>query len=155
MKPKRRLKRNTLNFLIDAAAAFAFLGLLFTGYIVRFVLPPGTGRGYLLWGTDRHGWGDFHTWFGYAMLGLIIIHLALHWKWITGTLRSFLKRSKEHSQTALRSLGALALLLLLAFGTLLYAAHQSVLPAESGNSPDHHGQPKHLRMGQSRSHMTP
>ena len=41
------MKRNTLNFLIDLVSAIVLLGITATGLIVRFVLPPGSGRGWL------------------------------------------------------------------------------------------------------------
>ncbi len=32
-------------------------------------------------GWGRHDWGDFHSWVSYAFLALIVVHLALHWRW--------------------------------------------------------------------------
>lgn len=32
-------------------------------------------------GWDRHEWGDLHSWLSYAFLGLIVLHMALHWRW--------------------------------------------------------------------------
>lgn len=30
----------------------------------------------------RHEWGDWHGWVGYGMAGLVVVHLALHWRWL-------------------------------------------------------------------------
>ena len=44
--------------------AFAgFVLLITTGVLMRYVLPPGSGRRAAIWGLDRHGWGDLHFWF--------------------------------------------------------------------------------------------
>lgn len=55
-----------------------------TGLLLAFRLPPGSrgGRGLTAMGWDRHEWGDVHTWLSYAFLALIVIHLALHWRWL-------------------------------------------------------------------------
>ena len=39
------MKRNTLNFVIDAASALTMAGMIATGLVIRFVLPPGSGSG--------------------------------------------------------------------------------------------------------------
>jgi hypothetical protein len=37
------MKRSTLNFIVDLAAFLDLLGIIFTGLIMEYVLPPGTG----------------------------------------------------------------------------------------------------------------
>lgn len=76
------MKRNTLNFLLDGALALLMLGLLGTGLLMRFVLPPGSGRHRLVWGWNRHDWGDVHWWLVIVFLVVLLAHLALHWQWI-------------------------------------------------------------------------
>ena len=74
-----------------------FLSLIFTGSIMRWVLPPGSGgggsggehlgRGFrggrgavqTLWTLTRHQWGDVHFWIAAALVAFILLHLALHW----------------------------------------------------------------------------
>ena len=56
------MRRNTINFLVDAASALVVIGLVATGLLTRFVLPPGSGSWRLLWGMGRHDWGDVHFW---------------------------------------------------------------------------------------------
>ena len=41
----------------------------------------GGGRVTLL-GMNRHDWGEWHAWVGYAMAALVVVHLALHWRWL-------------------------------------------------------------------------
>lgn len=60
-----------------------FCGLAGTGLLLAWRLPPGSrgGRGLSALGWGRHDWGDLHTWLAYAFLALIVVHLALHWRW--------------------------------------------------------------------------
>lgn len=44
-----------------------------------------------IWGWTRHDWGDLHTWFAYAVLALVMIHLLLHWRWLWYTAWPTLK----------------------------------------------------------------
>jgi hypothetical protein len=81
------MKRSKLNFILDAAAFSGFVFLTTTGVLMRYVLPPGSKRFSMIWGLDRHGWGDIHFWISIAFLGLLAMHLLLHWKWVVNTLR--------------------------------------------------------------------
>lgn len=76
------MKRNTLNFLVDLASALVVFGIIATGLIIRFVLPPGSGQGRLLWTWGRHDWGDVHFWLAAAAGVLLLVHVALHWQWV-------------------------------------------------------------------------
>jgi hypothetical protein len=55
-----------------------------TGLLLSFRLPPGSrgGRGLTALGWNRHEWGDLHSWISYAFILGILIHLALHWRWL-------------------------------------------------------------------------
>ena len=88
------MNRSSLNFLIDAAAFVVFLFLTTTGILTRYVLPPGSGRWATLWGLDRHGWGDVHFWLAVALLAILALHLALHWRWVVCMVRG------QHSQSS-------------------------------------------------------
>ena len=54
-----------------------------TGLLLAYRLPPGSrgGRGLSALGWTRHEWGDLHYWISLAFLLLIVIHMALHWRW--------------------------------------------------------------------------
>lgn len=75
------MRRTTLNFLVDFAAFLAMLGMIGTGLIVRFALPPGTGGRWTIWDMGRHDWGALHYYLAIALLALLLVHLALHWSW--------------------------------------------------------------------------
>jgi len=88
------MRRNTLNFLIDAGLMLLMFGMIGTGLVMRFMLPPGTGGRHgeahrTLWGLGRHDWGDIHFWLAGAVAALLLVHVALHWAWVCGTARRF------------------------------------------------------------------
>lgn len=90
------MKRTQWNFAIDVAAFVAFLLLFSTGLLLRYQLPPGSGRlqgmgsGHgaadrpvtVLWGWTRHEWGEVHFWIAGLLVAILAVHLVLHWKWI-------------------------------------------------------------------------
>jgi hypothetical protein len=95
------MKRSTLNFIVDLAALLDLLALAFTGVIVRWVLPPGTGgRGQALHGgrggehikqfasMTRHDWGTIHFYLALLFVSLMVVHIILHWSWIKCYLKS-------------------------------------------------------------------
>ncbi|HWB53219.1 MAG TPA: DUF4405 domain-containing protein [Tepidisphaeraceae bacterium] len=91
------MKRNTLNLLIDITSAIAAVGLIFTGLIVRYVLPPGTGMRRTLWALNRHEWGDVHFWIAVSLIAIVLFHGLMHWQWICVTLsRSFRRDPQNH-----------------------------------------------------------
>lgn len=78
------MRRDTLNFLVDLLALLAMIGLLFTGLVDKYLLPPGSrgGHGLELWTLSRHEWGDIHFWFAVSLIVLLILHVMLHWTWV-------------------------------------------------------------------------
>jgi hypothetical protein len=106
------MKRNTVNFVIDLLAFLVLLGLGFTGFIMKYVLPPGSGgrygRGFRggrvemeqaerirqLWSLGRHDWGDIHFYLAVAFAVLMIIHIILHWTWIKCYVKSVFSPSR-------------------------------------------------------------
>jgi hypothetical protein len=82
-----------LNFVVDAIILVAFLATAVSG-IALLDAPhggyqggrnPDFGQTVLLLGRD--GWNDVHVWGGLAMMAGIVVHLALHWRWIVCTLK--------------------------------------------------------------------
>jgi hypothetical protein len=84
--PKQAKKDSLRKWLPKVANLF--LWLLFcimsgTGLLLAYRLPPGSrgGHGLSSLGWTRHEWGDLHFWISFAFLALLLIHLALHWRW--------------------------------------------------------------------------
>lgn len=76
------MNRTIINIIIDLVAALLFLGMIATGYLLRYPLPPGSNKSHSLWGLTRHQWGDIHFWISLGLLAVLLVHLALHWNWI-------------------------------------------------------------------------
>jgi hypothetical protein len=104
------MRRPTLNFMVDGAGFAGFVLLTATGVLVRYVLPPGSGRFTTIWGLDRHEWGSIHFWLAVAFLAVLALHLFLHWRWIVAVLGG---RPREGSGTRV-ALGVVGLVALLA-----------------------------------------
>lgn len=78
------MNRQILNLVIDTAALLVMLAMVATGFLLKWVLPPGSrgGQGLQLWDTTRHDWGDLHFWLAVALLLLMFVHVLLHWSWV-------------------------------------------------------------------------
>lgn len=76
------MKRPAQNFVVDTIAFIGFVFLTTTGVLMRYILPPGSGRFRVIWGLDRHGWGTVHFWIAIFFLSVLAIHLIFHWRWI-------------------------------------------------------------------------
>lgn len=124
------MARPTLQLAVDSLALVACTFVATTGLVLETALPPGSGRLeaglpdrqiLLLWGLSRHEWGRIHLWAAYLLLTILLLHLAMHWKWLLAMLTR--KREKKQSGTRF-ALGCLGLAgLLLSFTPLLGTAH--------------------------------
>jgi hypothetical protein len=96
------MRRNTLNFVVDALALLAMLAMIATGLLTRYLLPPrhGTGVQRTLWGMDRHEWADVHFWIAVGLGALLVLHVALHWKWVCTTIRQLFQKRREPAPLA-------------------------------------------------------
>lgn len=104
------MHKNTLNILVDLVAFLAVLALLATGILLRFVLPPGAGRGnWVVWGFTRHEWGSVHFWIAVGAAVVFLIHVALHWTWVWNVSRNLARRPGQagHAQRYLGGAGVL------------------------------------------------
>jgi hypothetical protein len=114
------LKRTNVNFLVDTLALVALVFLTATGGIIRYVLPAGSGHTRVLWGLDRHAWGHVHFWIAIAFFVVMVVHVALHWGWITCVVR-WDTRGRSKGRAVLALIAVIALVALAAapfFGTV-------------------------------------
>lgn len=81
------MKQTKLNFIIDVVAFVGFVVLTTTGVLMRYILPPGSGRYSTIWSLDRHEWGDIHFWISLVFFLILALHLVLHWRWIVNVLK--------------------------------------------------------------------
>ncbi|MCG6941667.1 MAG: DUF4405 domain-containing protein [Thiohalocapsa sp.] len=127
------MNRQRLNFLVDAVAFTAFAFLTTTGVLSRYVLPPGSGRYATLWGLNRHGWGDIHFWVAVVLLGVLALHVALHWKWILYAVQG--KRSNASGARLALGVVGLVGLVGLAAAPLLAPVEQAGTPRQAAGLP--------------------
>lgn len=100
---------------VDLAGFVLLVLVTVTGGIIKWYLPPGSGHGHgpgrglghalgpghghghdvsggesagpkLLWGMDRHEWGDIHFWLSVAFLVVMAAHLYQHRHWLRACL---------------------------------------------------------------------
>jgi hypothetical protein len=138
------MKRTLLNLLIDGATALVVFGLIATGLVIRFALPPGSGSVRALWGLGRHDWGDVHFWMAAATAALLVIHVALHWSWVCTTVQHLVVRRgsppDQPSAWARNLYGAGFLVVLIAiFGGFIWLADSSVVPPRLARPADESG----------------
>jgi Domain of unknown function (DUF4405) len=93
----RANQRERLLYWVAALGALALLLELATGLVLWLALPRGGGGGFGRGGgdqsfaaLDRHSWADLHNWTGLALVAVVLVHLALNWRWITDQTRRLL-----------------------------------------------------------------
>lgn len=91
------MRRNTLNFILDALTLLGVMALVTSGFLMRWVLPPGSrgGGGKSLWGWGRHDIGDAHFYIATGLVLLLVLHVALHWTWVCGIVGLWARRKGE------------------------------------------------------------
>lgn len=118
------MRRTTLNAVVDGLAFAGFVLLVATGVLMRWTLPPGSGRHVTVWGLDRHDWGALHFWVSVALLVALAVHLVLHWRWIATVASRGDGRERSRLRVGL-GLVALAALLALAVAPFLSPVEQA------------------------------
>ena len=74
-------RKNKLNYAVDGVIGLAFALTALTGLV--FLLPDAAGTaGRTFLYLSRVTWRDLHTWFSLVLVAGILVHLALHGRWI-------------------------------------------------------------------------
>jgi hypothetical protein len=121
------MKRNTLNFWIDLISLLVMLGLMWTGLLIHYVLPPGTGGrggglGLTLWGLGRHDYGSIHFYLALTLIGLMVIHIWLHWSWVYATAKKLARmESTNDTRGTIYGVALLVIIVALMLGALFCA----------------------------------
>lgn len=84
------------NWWIDAILGIsALVAILSSLYFLAFPISGYQGGRNPYYGIeiilDRHGWDFLHTWSGVAMILAALIHIVIHWGWITSTAKRTLE----------------------------------------------------------------
>jgi hypothetical protein len=102
------LERYVTNVLLFIFTVFEVL----SGFVIWVVLPRGDGQlfntlsgiGPTFWGLQRNEWCDLHTWVAVAMLALVIVHVVIHWDWVTKVTLGRVKNNKVQNGTKSKNL---------------------------------------------------
>jgi len=140
------MKRTWLNFVVDGVTALCAIGIVWTGLLMYFVLPPGSGRGATLLGMDRHEWGGWHLYLALGGLALVLVHVMLHWQWVcVMACRCVPGWRKDQPRRSRRIVAGIAVVLIVAGGllsTLWWASanvDQSTATQQRGEGHGYHG----------------
>ncbi len=95
------MNKAKLNYWADVIIGVSFVLSAVSGLI--FLLPVGStsalSSGVL--GISYSAWDSLHTWSSLTMIGGVLAHLVLHWKWIVGmTRKTLLPARNPRMQTA-------------------------------------------------------
>lgn len=141
------MNRTILNIVIDLVAALLFVGMIATGYLLRFPLPPGSNKTHVLWGLTRHQWGDVHFWISLGLLVTMLIHLGLHWNWIVTVIGKRCHLLKTSQPSLVRSAIWTVVIftaICVAFGWMARRDVEEMAPSLQGTGAMH--QRKHSRL---------
>jgi hypothetical protein len=98
------MNKAKLNYLLDVVIGLAFLLSGATGVVFMLMGSGGyqggrnPGFATALFGINRATWSDLHTWISMVMIAGVIVHLALHWKWIVCLTRKMLPSLSRPTQ---------------------------------------------------------
>lgn len=123
------MKKSNQNFIIDSLAIIAFIFLTTTGILMRFMLPPGSGKNATIWSLDRHEWGAIHFWLSVVFFSILVLHLIYHWRWII-KVASGKPKDYSKNRVLLGVIGAIAI--------ILFAIAPLVTPIEKGSKTEEH-----------------
>jgi len=93
------MREATRNYILFIILSLLALFETASGFILWLALPRdggSQGRGFgdeaVFWSVTRHMWVELHDWVAVALVVVVTIHLALHWKWIVYMTKSFFKK---------------------------------------------------------------
>lgn len=135
------MQRGKLNIVVDLISLAVFVMVVSTGLVLNLLLPPGSGRLpdeggshsqiLVLWGLSRHQWGTIHSWISLALLLVLAVHVALHWRFFAGMFR----RGSDPARRRRMLLGAVSLAGLVFLAVAPFFARVQVLQVAPSPSP--------------------
>ncbi len=99
------MQRYKINAIVDFLMFMVFVVCAYSGFVLHFLSKriPTLGAGssdrglfhIVCMGLNGHNWATMHIWAGWAFSALIILHLALHFRWILRIPRFLRKNNKD------------------------------------------------------------
>ncbi len=87
LKPKQLRRNRAIDIGLFVVSVLLGLSGLFIWPLSGNLEEGNPLRELAFFGLTYGDWKFMHSWGGLIMLGLIIIHLGLHWKWVVSTTR--------------------------------------------------------------------
>ena len=87
------MRRIQVNAVVDVIAFLLFIPSLISGIVLYLVLPSGTRGGAVFLSITRNQWLNMHDFTSITFAVLIVLHIALHWKFYRNIPQCF--RAKE------------------------------------------------------------
>ena len=87
------MSRGTLRYWLDVLMGLMALVLAISSALLWVVFP----RGYF---AARAAWVAIHKWVGLALGIAVLVHLALHWRWLIHMTQRHLGRSGNQAKPA-------------------------------------------------------
>jgi len=90
----KRMSRSAINFSLDLFAFLVLLTTLWTRIVTFWIVPqPVEGEhGLALWGMTHAAWDAVNFWVTMAFAVVILVHLILHWTWVSQFVHQRVKR---------------------------------------------------------------
>jgi hypothetical protein len=129
------MSKTTINFWLDALLLAIFMTLIWTSVVVRFAFPPAVrAEGWMLWGWGYEQWQAFQSGVVCAMAGAVLLHVMLHWGWVSsvaaggiGRLRGRKKQKPDEGMQTIYGVGTLIVIVNLV-GLAIAAAVLTIQP---------------------------
>lgn len=95
------MNRTKVNYIVDMGLMLLFLVVAFAGFYMYFFIPSGVphGRYVVYMGLTKATWTWIHNKSAILMTFLLILHLALHWKWIFCITGNLFKKEKKKQES--------------------------------------------------------
>lgn len=87
-----------LNYILNIVLFIAFTAVTFSGLMMSEAVLPALG----IRPPEGGFWHFLHSLSADITLGLVALHIALHWKWITSTIKRLVFPGSPTSKTATR-----------------------------------------------------
>jgi hypothetical protein len=84
-----------LNLVVDSALFVSAVGVTLSGFMVSRAIAGAIGLEF----APSALWISVHSYTADATIALLVVHFALHWKWITGVARRMARPSAPSSPT--------------------------------------------------------
>lgn len=80
-----------IDYFVDLFLGISFIFAALSG-IIMFFVPWGANQAIL--GISRSFWPRIHEWSSFIMVGIVLAHLILHFKWIGHMTKSFFRKKE-------------------------------------------------------------